>query len=191
MKMNFWKYFIRIVVALFALCATVAIYLIVAGVILPDDAAKVVNQLIGDMWIRIGIIIGTVVLFLLSGIQLFMPIKNSQRRFVVIHDSKIGIAKISFIALDALVKRSIMDNDHIISVTSEIVKGKNNGVRVDLYLKLHNEADIPTVTKEIQQKVFTYVKNYSGIEVERVTIRVVGYGQNSKTSGTHRERGLK
>jgi len=113
-----------------------------------------------------------IVLFAAGVILLFFGTKRVEPVSVLLLSSVDGSVSVSLDALRELAGRHLNEVSGIITQRIDIHPIGDRNVRVNLYLSVKPEVEIPVVTKTIADGVKGYIEKYSGINASYVSIKI-------------------
>lgn len=110
--------------------------------------------------------------FLLVSIRLLIAGLRSQRaKDTIVHHNDMGDVHISLSAVENLVEKTAR---HIRGVRGVKIKVSRNGQDLKVFIKaiVSPENNVPTVSNEIQQRIYEQIKNTVGIELADIHVLV-------------------
>jgi uncharacterized alkaline shock family protein YloU len=121
------------------------------------------------------------VVFFLISIRLLLAGIRSRRKEnnTIVHHNELGDVHISITAIENLVEKVAR---HIRGVRDVKVSAKHttNGLKINLKATVSPDTNIPTITAEMQEKVFDNVKNIVGVELADMLVIVENISNDFK-----------
>ncbi|MBP2653004.1 MAG: hypothetical protein H6Q73_573 [Firmicutes bacterium] len=119
--------------------------------------------------------------FFLVSIRLLLAGIRSRRNEnnTIVHHNELGDVHISITAVENLVEKVAR---HVRGVRDVKVSAKHttNGLRVNLKATVSPDTHIPTITAEMQQKIFDNIKNTIGVELADMRVIVENISNDFK-----------
>lgn len=120
------------------------------------------------IWAAAAIVIAIVALCLM-----FFGIKKDEASSVVLVESADGSVSVTLEAIEELAQRHL---NEIYGIIVQRIRSREVGpktVRIDLFLSVKPETEMPAITKTVTEGVKKYVEQYSGILVTYVGIKIL------------------
>jgi hypothetical protein len=158
--------------------------LILAGVLLAQALGWVIpnaylqSYLFTDnRWIAV---IADCVVILLALLLIVMAVQGRPRfRELLIQDNALGRVDISVSALQDMIRRASRHVREIREIRP-VLRYEREGVVAILHLNLNPDANIPEVSREVQQEVQSYLEEKAGIHVSQVQVLIEGVSYEAR-----------
>lgn len=174
MKMSVGKRLLMLAHWLFSLliCAALAIYLIAPA--LFTDCLEKLRGSFGDLGVKL---IGIAVLLIyvaLAIVQLLLIVKGkrrSERGFITVESGDNGRVRISIMAIEQMVRRSVHTIDGISEMKIDI-ENLGDAIAIGVNAVIINGSHVPTITMNMQRSIRQFVEMNCGVAVRTVSISI-------------------
>ncbi len=170
----------RIVFTVFLIAIIgVCVFLVCAalGVIPAVDVDALVYGMTNSdyryIWVVCAIVVAVVALILM-----FFGTKKVEPSSVLLAETADGSVSVTLEAIDELARRYVNDIYGIVIQRTQVRPTGERTVRIDLYLSVKQEVEMPQTTKDVTEGMKTYVEKYSGVTVSYVGIKILPLKQN-------------
>lgn len=120
---------------------------------------------------RWGVAVVGVVLILVSLQSLFLAFRTSRHREVIIQESGLGRVEIAASALEDLIRRAARQARDVREV-KPVLRNDREGLSISLRLNINPEANLPAVSREVQELVQDYLEEKAGVHVLQVSVQI-------------------
>ncbi|MGB4504430.1 MAG: alkaline shock response membrane anchor protein AmaP [Syntrophaceticus sp.] len=120
---------------------------------------------------RWGVAAGSVVLILLSIWALVAAFRTPRERDVVIQESGLGRVEITTTALESLIRRAARDVRDVRDV-KPILRMDQDGLVVILHMNVNPEANLPDISRDVQEIVQENLEKKAGVQVSKVQVLI-------------------
>jgi uncharacterized alkaline shock family protein YloU len=169
---------LSVIFAILVIAFAAVLLALATGWVIPQAYLQSFLSIPNNLWL-----IGTVgVILILLGLLLIAMSLQGERRppELLIEDAGLGRVEISMTALHDMILRA----SRKIRETREIrpvLRYEKGGVAVTLHLKVNPDANVPEVSRELQQEVQSYLEEKAGIHVKRLRVLVGGVSYEART----------
>ncbi len=168
--MNFGSKITNIFFALLGLALAVIIFAAALGWILP--VSLFMDQLeLRDARLAIAAISLVIAIWAIYALQMGFKKKTDSTRFTLIDTTEHGQIHITMEAIENFISRAVATIKEVKEVKPRI-KLLPEGMALLLKITIIPDTNVPSVTKQIQEKVSEYLKEYGGMEVLDIEIVV-------------------
>lgn len=146
---------------------SVAVFLLSLNVLTVDQVVAVLNTFSGNWHVT-----ALALLFLLVSVRLLLAgVRSNQTRGALVHHTDRGDVKISLFAVENLIEKVARYTHGVREVKVKVEKAEQN-LRVIIRAVISPESHVPTVGKEIQQRVYDHIQHTVGVELREIRVQV-------------------
>jgi amino acid transporter len=170
--------FLSFIFAILGIALAAIVLALALGWVIPQTYLQSFLSIPNNIWI-IGLASGVVIL--LGLLLIAMSLQGERRpRELLIETAALGRVEISATALHDMVLRA---SRHIREIREirPVLRYEKDGVAVTLYLKVNPDANVPEVSRALQQEVQNYLEEKAGIHVNRLQVMVEGVSYEART----------
>jgi len=123
--------------------------------------------------------LGGVVFFMISIRWLLAGMRSRRPKDTIVHHNEMGDVHISLDAIKNLIEK-IARHTRGVRGVKVVVTNRNDQLKVSLHAVVSPEVHVPSVSEELQKKVYEYIKTTVGVELTDVEILVENISNDFK-----------
>jgi hypothetical protein len=168
---------LSVILAILGIVFATVLLAFAMGWVIPQAYLQTFLSIPNNLWI-IGA--ASVIVILLGLLLIAMSLQGERRSWeLLIEDAALGRVEISVTALHDMILRASRKIREIREIRP-VLRYEKDGVAVALHLKVNPDANIPEVSRELQQEVQSYLEEKAGIHVKRLRVLVEGVSYEAR-----------